>query len=340
VTQVTRKEFLRACAGYLCMPAACLSSESSAVEPAYVALHRRGELRKRADLLHRMMEECRVCPRECGARRLRNERGFCGARRDLEVSSFGPHFGEEAGLVGRRGSGTIFLSHCNLRCVFCQNWEISQRDGGDRVTPAEMAGLMLRLQQRGCHNINFVTPTHYTPLLVRALDEAAARGLRLPIVWNTSGWERLETLRLLDGIVDIYMPDVKYADADMADRYSSGARTYPELTRAALLDMQRQVGVARPSRDGIIRRGLIVRHLVMPNDVSGTEQVIAWIASNLPKDTYVNLMSQYRPAFRASEFPAIARRLERHEYDRAVRFALDAGLTNLDIQGAVPGGPG
>ncbi|HSL24440.1 MAG TPA: radical SAM protein [Vicinamibacterales bacterium] len=333
MTDVTRKEFLRACAGYLWMPA--LGVPADRFEPSYLALLRSGELRRRADALRGLMRECRMCPRECAARRLDNETGFCGAGRDVEVASVGPHFGEERGLVGRGGSGTIFLTHCNLRCVFCQNWEISQRDHGERVTPGDMAGMMLRLQGRGCHNINFVTPTHYTALIVQAIEEAAARGLRLPVVWNTSGWERLETLRLLDGIVDIYMPDFKYADPAMADRYSSGARTYPELTRAALLDMQRQVGVAHPASDGIIRRGLIIRHLVMPNNVGGTEQVIGWIAANLPKDTYLNLMSQYRPAFRAFEHPAIARRVERREYDRAVQVAIQAGLTNLDVQGGL-----
>jgi putative pyruvate formate lyase activating enzyme len=218
--------------------------------------------------------------------------------------------------------------------VFCQNWEISQGGHAPSSTPDDLASMMLALQERGCHNINLVTPTHYTPHLVRAVEIAASRGLRLPMVWNTSGWERLETLSLLDGIVDIYMPDFKYADADMADRYSSGARTYPEMTRAALLEMHRQVGVAHPMKDGVIRRGLIIRHLVMPNDVSGTRHVIEWIAGNLPRDTYLNLMSQYRPAFRAMEFPAIARRLERREYDQAVEWARKAGLTNVDMQGA------
>jgi putative pyruvate formate lyase activating enzyme len=301
------------------------------VEPSYLALHRSGELRDRAGALRALMRECRVCPRECGARRLENETGFCGAARDLEVSSFGPHFGEEAGLVGRYGSGAIFLTHCNLRCVFCQNWEVSQGGHGQRATPDDMAAMMLRLQERGCHNINVVTPTHYAAAIVQALDAAAARGLRLPVVWNTSGWERIETLRLLDGVVDVYMPDFKYADAGMADRYSSGARTYPEVTRAALLEMHRQVGVARPASDGVIRRGLLVRHLVMPNNVGGTRQVIAWIAAHLPKGTYLNLMSQYRPAFRASEYPSIARRLERREYEQAVRWATEAGLTNVDV---------
>jgi putative pyruvate formate lyase activating enzyme len=306
-------------------------SPDSRFEPAYLQLHRNGELRRRAQALRALMDRCHMCPRECRADRMRGERGFCGATGHLEVSSFGPHFGEEAGLVGRRGSGTIFLTHCNLRCVFCQNWEISQGGRGRRVTTHEVAAMMLNLQDRGCHNINFVTPTHYTAQLVEAVDAAAARGLTLPVVWNTSGWERLETLRLLDGIVDIYMPDLKYADPAMAERYSSGARTYPEMTQAALLEMHRQVGAAHPGADGVIRRGLIVRHLVMPNNVGGTREVIDWIASHLPKDTYLNLMAQYRPAFRASEYPAIARRLQRSEFEQALQWARAAGLTNLDM---------
>lgn len=303
--------------------------------PAYVLLHHSGELRRRAEALRAMTRECRVCPRECGAARLSGQKGICGASAHLEVSSFGAHFGEEAGLVGQRGSGTIFFTHCSLRCVFCQNGDISQREGAARVTADDMAAMMLRLQERGCHNINLVTPTHYTGQILEALDLASARGLRLPLVWNSSGWERLETLRLLDRVVDIYMPDFKYAEAGMADRYSSGARTYPAMACEALLEMHRQVGVARPGADGVIRRGLIIRHLVMPNDVSGTRQVIEWIASHLPTDTYVNLMSQYRPAFHAYDYPAIARRLEQREYAQAVRWAIDAGLTNLDVQRAI-----
>jgi putative pyruvate formate lyase activating enzyme len=300
--------------------------------PACRALHESGELRRRAEALRAMQRECHICPRRCGARRVDGEVGFCGASGDLEMASYGRHFGEEDGLVGRGGSGTIFLSHCNLRCVFCQNWEISQRDRGTRVSPGTLAGIMRRLQDQGCHNINLVTPTNYTAQIVEAIDLAAGRGLTLPIVWNTSGWERVETLRLLEGIVDVYMPDVKYADGAMAERYSSGARSYPEETRAALLEMHRQVGVAHPQADGIIRRGVIVRHLVMPGNVSGTRQAIQWIADNLPKDTYLNLMSQYRPAFRAFDYPEIARGLQRHEYEQAVRWAREAGLTNVDVQ--------
>jgi putative pyruvate formate lyase activating enzyme len=301
--------------------------------PGYVRLHRTGELRRRGERLHAMMESCQLCPRQCGAARHAGERGFCGASAQLQVTSHHPHFGEERPLVGRGGSGTVFLTHCNLRCVFCINSDISHGGVGARHGIDDLAAMMLHLQDIGCHNINVVTPTHYSAHIVLALDRAAARGLRLPLVYNTSGWERLEVLALLDGVVDIYLPDLKYADSRMAATYSSDASTYPAMTRAAILEMHRQVGVARPAPDGLMYRGLMIRHLVMPNGVSGTRETMSWIAEHLPHDTYVNLMSQYRPAFKAFDYPAIARRLTRKEYDEAIAWAREAGLTRLDIQG-------
>lgn len=304
-----------------------------AFEPAYLKLHRTGGLRRRADTLWATLESCRLCPRECGAGRLRGEEGFCGASRDVEVSSCHPHFGEERPLVGRGGSGTIFLTHCSLRCVFCINWEVSQGGQGWRRRIEELAEMMLDLQRRGCHNVNVVTPTHYSAHILRALDVAAGRGLRLPVVYNTCGWERVEILKQLDGVVDIYLPDFKYWDGKKAATYSSGAETYPEVTREAILEMHRQVGVAHPAPDGFMYRGLMVRHLVMPNDAGATKGILAWIAASLPKDTYVNVMSQYRPTFRAFDFPEVARPIARAEYEDAVAFARGLGLTNLDIQG-------
>jgi putative pyruvate formate lyase activating enzyme len=302
-------------------------------EPAYLSLHRSGELKKRAEELWNLMKSCELCPRQCGADRLKGEKGFCQATSQLEVSAFHPHYGEERSLVGGGGSGTIFMTHCGLRCVFCINWQTSQ-GGCDRPCTIEnLAAMMLRLQEMGCHNINLVTPTHYSPHILLAVDYAAARGLRLPIVYNTCGWERLEILKVLDGIVDIYLPDFKYSNGKMAAKYSSGAETYPEVTEAALLEMHRQVGVGKPARDGLMYRGLIIRHLVMPNGVSGSKQVIEWIAENLPKDTYLNIMSQYTPMYKASKYPEISRRITRREYSDAVAWAKAAGLTSLDIQG-------
>jgi putative pyruvate formate lyase activating enzyme len=265
--------------------------------------------------------------------RLEGKSGFCGAPgATLVVSSFHPHFGEERPLVGDGGSGTIFLTHCNLRCVFCQNWRISQLGRGVEASVADLAEMMLRLQEIGCHNINLVTPTHYSAPILKALDIAAEAGLRLPIVYNTSGWERLEILELLDRVVDIYLPDFKYWDSDMSSKFSSGAESYPEITRKAILEMHRQVGVAKP-QDGIMQRGLMIRHLVMPNDTSGSEKIVEWIAGNLPEDTYVNIMAQYNPVYKAFDYPEISRRITSEEYAKVVEKAKELGLTNLDIQG-------
>jgi putative pyruvate formate lyase activating enzyme len=331
----SRRNFLERCSALLVTSPVIRARAAldPAFEPPYVKLHRTGELRRRAEALFGLMESCRLCPRECGTDRLAGEEGFCGASDRLRIASFHAHHGEEQPLVGSGGSGTVFFSHCSLRCVFCINWQISQRGDGQNRGVEELAHMMLRLQETGCHNVNIVTPTHYSAHVVQALDLAAGKGLRLPLVYNTCGWERLEILERLDGVVDIYLPDFKYADGAMADRYSSGAETYPELTRRALLEMHRQVGVARPAADGLMYRGLMIRHLVMPNDVGGTRQVVEWIAEHLPKDTYVNLMSQYRPEHQALDYPKIARRLTREEYEEAVGWARAAGLTHLDVQG-------
>jgi len=269
----------------------------------------------------------------CGVNKLKGEKGFCNANAKLEISAYHPHFGEEPPLVGKGGSGTIFMTNCSLRCVFCINWEISQGGEGTIRSIAEFAEMMLSLQRIGCHNINIVTPTHYSPHILLALDRAAARGLKVPLVYNTCGWERTEILQVLDGVVDIYLPDFKYSNSEMAAKYSSGAYSYPEVTKKALLEMNRQVGVAKPEENGLMYRGLMIRHLVMPNNVSGTKEVIDWIAANLPKDTYLNLMSQYRPVYKASQYPEINRRITRQEYIEAVDYARKAGLTNLEIQG-------
>jgi len=347
MNMLSRRQFITSClfmaASGLCLVpislySSCKQDEKRAntvpnFEPKYLKLHISGVLKKRGEGLWNNMASCMLCPRQCGANRLSGNKGFCGSDSELFVASYHPHFGEEKPLVGRGGSGAIFFSNCNLRCVFCINWKISQGGEGRRSSIDQLATMMLNLQEMGCHNINLVTPTHYSPHIILALDSAAARGLRLPIVYNTSGWERMEILRELDGIVDIYLPDFKYADETMAAKYSSGAATYPELAKVALLEMHRQAGVAKPAGDGLLYRGLIIRHLVMPNNVSGTRQIIEWMGANLPKDTYVNLMSQYRPAFKAIEYPEISRSITRQEYLQAVEWARQANLTNLDLQG-------
>jgi len=302
-------------------------------EPAYLRLHRSGELKKRGQELWSMMKSCELCPRKCGINRIDGDEGYCQASSQLEISSYHPHFGEEKSLVGKGGSGTIFFTNCGLRCVFCINWEISLAGRGKPRSIEDMAEMMLKLQAIGCHNINVVTPTHYSPHIVLAVDMAAGKGLRLPLVYNTCGWECPEIVKKLDGIIDIYLPDFKYSDGKMAAKYSSDADTYPEITKAALLEMHRQVGVAKPASDGLMYRGLMIRHLVMPNRVGGTKGVIEWIAENLPKETYLNIMSQYRPMHNAFEYSEISRRITRREYNEAVGWAKEAGLTNLDIQG-------
>jgi len=302
-------------------------------EPAYLKLHRNGELKRRGEKMWAIMERCRLCPRICNENRLKGNEGFCNASYKLEISSYHPHFGEERPLVGKSGSGTVFFTNCGLRCVFCINWQISIGGIGHIKSIDNLAEMMVRLQKTGCHNINVVTPTHYAPHILLALDKAAANGLRLPLVYNTCGWERLEILEYLDGVVDIYLPDFKYFDSEMSIKYSSEAEEYPEVTKAALIEMNRQVGVAKPEKNGIMYRGLMIRHLVMPNGVSGTRKVIGWIAENLPKDTYLNLMSQYRPMYKADQYHEISRRLTNKEYIEAVMWAKQAGLTNLDIQG-------
>lgn len=309
------------------------NNSTNSYEPNYLQLHKTGELKKRGEKLWGLLVNCSLCPRECGVNRIDGKRGFCGANADLEIASYHKHFGEERPLVGSGGSGTIFLSNCNLRCVFCINWEISQGNVGYKRSLNEFADMMLTLQRRGAVNINIVTPSHYSPHILLALDIAASKGLKLPLVYNTCGWEKVEILKEFDGVVDIYLPDFKYADAKMAAKYSSQAETYPKFTKAALLEMNRQVGVAKPTEEGLIYRGLMIRHLVMPNRVSGAKEIFKWIAENLPKDTYVNIMSQYRPMYKAFDYPEISRRLFPEEYLEAVRWAKESGLTNLDLQG-------
>jgi putative pyruvate formate lyase activating enzyme len=296
--------------------------------PAYLVLHQKRELERRAKEAEQLLEACRVCPRECLTQRLQGETGVCGVADQAMVSSYGPHFGEERPLVGTGGSGTIFLAHCNLCCVFCQNFEISQQDEGRIVPARELAEMMLGLQRMGCHNINFVTPTHQVPQILRSLPMAVDGGLQVPLVYNCGGYESLDTLRLLDGVFDIYMPDFKYADADVAKRYSK-VESYPEVAKAAFREMHRQVGDLAVDRRGIARRGLLVRHLVLPNDLAGTGEVVRFLAE-LSKDTYVNIMDQYRPCYRAHEYPPLARRPTRAELQEAVRLARAAGLHRLD----------
>jgi putative pyruvate formate lyase activating enzyme len=291
----------------------------------YRGLWEKGELSTRMDQAWKRLEVCRLCAQECDARRLAGERGVCKADDTVQISSYGPHFGEEEPLVGKHGSGTIFFTGCNLRCVFCQNWDISQMRVGRTVSTAELADIMLELQDMRCHNINLVTPTHYMPHILAALVVACDRGLELPLVYNCGGYESLAALELLDGVIDIYMPDVKYADPETGLRYSH-AKDYPKVVKVALREMHRQVGDLQIDRDGVAWRGLLVRHLVLPGGLAGTAEIVKFIADEISRDTYINIMSQYRPEYRARKYPPLDRPITGREYEEAVRLAREAGL--------------
>jgi putative pyruvate formate lyase activating enzyme len=286
------------------------------------------ELEKRIDAAYKLLESCRVCPRECGVNRLKNDKlGFCRSGLDLIISSVSPHHGEEPPLSGAKGSGTVFFTNCNLRCVYCQNYPISQLGNGEERTAGELACQMLWLQEQGCHNLNLVTPTHFVPQILKALGIAMQRGFNLPIVYNTSGYESMETLRLLDGIVDIYLPDMRYSDDAAAMKYSI-APDYPQLNRAAIKEMYRQVGNLVLDEQGVARQGLIVRHLVLPGNIAGTEAVMKFFAEEISKDVSISLMSQYFPAYRAREFKEINRRITTEEYEKASQIMQKYDLEN------------
>ena len=304
-------------------------------EPVYLDLHRSGELARRAASLRDRLGRCDLCPRECDVDRLAGEVGVCGIGSAAVVASASPHFGEERPLVGRGGSGTIFFSGCNLRCAFCQNDDISMSDQGAEADAAALAGVMLRLQEIGCHNVNFVTPTHVLPPILEALDVAASEGLRLPLVYNTGGYDALSAIQALDGVIDIYMPDAKFAHGEVTRRFCD-APDYPEVNRAALREMHRQVGDLETDGQGIALRGVLVRHLVMPGDLAGTSEVMEFLAQELSTETYVNLMDQYRPCGQAGRFPEICRRVTEMEMAEARRAARMAGITRLDDRVRLP----
>ena len=334
--KISRRKFLKgsvAIGSTFLLPTAAFAKKKRNEQkwlPAYAVLQRRNELTKRIKTAYKIFEQCELCPRECGTNRLKGELGFCRASSKVSVYAFQPHFGEETSLVGRHGSGTIFFSNCNLRCVFCQNWPIAHMGYGNKIEDSDLANMMIRLQKIGCHNINLVTPTHVMPNILNAVQIAFLKGLRIPLVYNTSGYERIEILNILDGIVDIYLPDMKYMDAEMAAKYSAGASDYPDVTKKAIIEMNRQVGEHQVDNYGNAVRGLMIRHLVMPNQVAGTKKFIQWVSENLPKTTYINIMQQYHVAYKASEYPEINRQITAEEYSEAIRFAKKLGLTNLD----------
>jgi putative pyruvate formate lyase activating enzyme len=297
-------------------------------EPAYLALARTGELMRRVELACTHLSACDLCAQECHVDR-HTEKGVCRTGIRAVVTSHGPHHGEESPLSGWRGSGTIFFTHCNMRCQFCQNYDISQLGDGREVEPEEIAAMMLDLQAMGCHNINFVSPSHVVAQILAAVAIGAQAGLRLPLVYNTGGYDSLVALQLLDGVVDIYMPDMKYADARLALRLSK-ARNYPEVNRAAVKEMHRQVGDLVMDERGVAQRGLLVRHLVMPGGLAGTREVAHFLAEEISRDIYINVMAQYHPCYKALEHPPLDRRITPQEYAEAVAACRAAGLHRFD----------
>jgi putative pyruvate formate lyase activating enzyme len=334
--KITRREFIKTSlvlGGSLFLPRTILSApsrEKQGYHPAYAKLESEGQLAPRIEQAYSLLKECELCPRKCGANRLEGERGFCRAPAKVAVYIAQPHFGEEISLVGEHGSGTIFFSNCNLRCVFCQNWPIAHEGQGSELEDEDLAKMMLYLQKLGCHNINLVTPTHVMPNIINATRIACKKGLRIPLVYNTSGYERVEILKILDGIVDIYLPDLKYMEGEKAAKYSAGASDYPEVGKEAIIEMNRQVGQHLVDQRGIALRGLMIRHLVMPNRVAGTDKFVKWVGKALPKSTYVNIMHQYRVEYKAYEHPEIWRAITAEEYLEAMDWAVVEGLTNLD----------
>lgn len=298
-------------------------------EPAYIKTFESGVLQQKVQQALKLLTSCTVCPHDCRVNRLQDEYAVCRTGRQAKVSSYFPHFGEEHCLRGWKGSGTIFFSNCNLKCVFCQNYDISQLGQGKLVSPNELAQMMLKLQAQGCHNINMVTPEHVVPQILEALHLAARNGLRLPIVYNTSAYDSLDSLQLLDGVVDIYMPDFKFWHASQARRLVK-AEDYPETAKRVIKEMHRQVGDLVINKDGLAERGVLLRHLVIPGDLAGTCAILQWIATELSSNTFVNIMEQYRPAYKSSRYPEIHRSLAGSEFQQALTIARDAGLKRLD----------
>ncbi len=298
-------------------------------EPAYIQTAKSGALSEKIQKSWEILKNCELCPRRCGVDRLSGETGICKTPKSALISSFNAHFGEEAPLVGQNGSGTIFFTHCNLMCCFCQNFDISHEGVGRPVGDEELAAIMIAIQNEGCHNINLVTPSHVVPQFLSALEKAIDAGLRLPIVYNSGGYDRVETLRLLDGVIDIYMPDFKFWDAEAA-KATCDAPDYPDVAKAAISEMHRQVGDLQTDSNRIARTGLLVRHLVLPEDLAGTRHIMKFLRENISANTYVNIMPQYRPCGNAHKVPGLRRRITPEEFKAAINAAHEQGITRLD----------
>jgi putative pyruvate formate lyase activating enzyme len=299
--------------------------------PSYLALYANGKLNRRIKQVYALLESCCLCPRRCGVNRIEDKKGFCKTGRLARVYSYMPHFGEEPPISGQRGSGAIFFSGCNMICVYCQNYKFSQLGQGRQIEAEELAQFMIDLQNSGCHNINLVTPTHVLPQILEALSLGIPRGLKLPLVYNTSGYELSEIIKLLDGIVDIFLCDMRYAEDKESAKYSK-ASDYSKYNRAAIKQMHQQVGTAKMDKQGIITRGLIIRHLVLPENISGTKEIMRFIANEVSHQAYISLMSQYVPCNKAEEFPELSRRISEQEYILAQEIMINSGLSNGWLQ--------
>jgi len=295
--------------------------------PSYLGAFQNGQLEKAVKETFDLLESCSLCPRKCGVNRIEGKTGFCKTGRLMKIYSYLAHKGEEPPISGKNGSGTIFFSGCNMSCVYCQNFEFSQTDKGEAKTEAELCDIMLSLQNTGCHNINLVTPTHVLPQILKALTLAIPKGLRIPLVYNTAGFELAEIIKLLKGIVDIYLPDMRYADETLALKYSKAAQ-YPDFNRDSVLEMHRQVGIPIFNADDTIKKGLIIRHLVLPENISGTGKTMEFIAKNLSQDSYISLMSQYMPLNKAEQSKELSRRITKKEYNEAQNAMEKYGLSN------------
>ena len=297
--------------------------------PSYIETYKSGELEKRIKIAYNILKSCTICPLNCKVNRLKGQLGTCKTGELPIVSDYMPHFGEEAPLVGESGSGAIFFSYCNLRCVFCQTYEISHLGHGRPVSIKELAGIMITLQKEGCHNINLITPSHVVPQILAALALAIEDGLNIPLVYNTGGYDSIDTLRLLEGVIDIYMPDFKYWDEKIAERFSK-VKDYPGVVKAAIKEMHRQVGDLILDERGIAKRGLLVRHLVLPDGLAGTRDVLRFLAKEVSPYTYVNIMGHYRPCGEAQKYPPLNRRIKKIEYEEAIRIAREEGISRID----------
>jgi putative pyruvate formate lyase activating enzyme len=306
------------------------SSVMSDFNPSYIKTFRNGLLKEKIEKAYKILKSCVLCPRRCKINRLSDEKGVCKTGKQAVVASYDPHFGEEAPLVGTNGSGTIFFTHCNLLCNFCQNFDISHQGFGSEVDDEELAHMMLTLQKRGCHNINFVTPSHVVPQILSALDIAVEKGLNIPLVYNSGGYDSVETLKILEGVFDIYMPDFKFWDPKISE-LTCNAPDYPEIARLALIEMHRQVGDLILDENSIAQNGLLIRHLVLPNNLAGTRDIMKFIANRISKNSYINIMAQYRPCGNAFKIKELNRHLDANEFKEALRMAQEEGITRLDL---------